>query len=184
MKRFISKVLSNKIVCLAMGIVAIALVSSGIVSYMADGDNANNAITIGGNRVGLIENFIPPEELYPGVEFTKDVRVSNVGVNDCYVRVLAVFTNGDMEKYCTVDWNEADYEYNEEDGYWYYKYPVSNGEATSSLFTTVSVSEDIPVLSVEEFDIIVYTESYQAEGYDNYISAWEDYRKNRPNQGG
>ena len=164
-------------------IIFILLISFPVISaYLSDADTAENKLTVGGNRIELIEDFQPPKELLPGTSFTKDVKVENVGPNDCYVRIKAVFTDSDMEKYCTVDFNTTDYVYNSEDGFYYYKEILKSGETTPSLFTTVSLSDSITAEEIKDFDILVYTESYQSEGFTDYASAWEYYARNNPNK--
>ena len=154
--------------------------TTGVVAYLSDADNSDNSFIIGGNTIELVEEFIPPKELAPGVVIKKDVSVTNTGLNDCYVRVMAVFTNSDMGDWCTVDWNTgAGWVYNQEDGYWYYPNPISNGETTPSLFTTITLSEDIPESLVKDFDMIVYAESYQSADSEDYASAWEGYKANK-----
>lgn len=188
-KVHISKKLFNKTTLfLFCAFVLVCMGVAGIYAYLSDGDKASNTFTIGGNRVGITEEFEPPEKLEPGVEFKKDVSVTNVGPSDCYVRVKAVFTDSDMEKYCTVDFNSssdandrsADYWYNSEDGYYYYKEILESGDRSPSLFTKVSISEDIPANEIKEFDILVYVESYQSAGFDNYRDAWAHYHRNDP----
>ena len=152
----------------------------GVFAYLSDADVAVNQVTVGGNRVDLIEEFTPPAKLEPGISFAKDVKVSNVGPSDCFVRIKAVFTDSDMEKYCTVDFNTRDYEYNETDGYYYYKKVLKSEEETPSLFTTVSLSESIPADEIRDFDILVYTETYQSYGFDDYEDAWNHYHRNKP----
>lgn len=154
-------------------------VAGNISAYLTDGDRAINTSSVGGNRVELIEVFDPPSKLEPGVTFSKDVKVKNIGLNDCYVRIKAVFTDSDMGDYCTLDFNDSEYEYNELDGYYYYKKILKKDEETSSLFTTVSLSNSIPESEIKDFDILVYTETYQSYGFDDYREAWKHYQKNK-----
>ena len=151
-----------------------------INAYFTDGDTAVNMSSVGGNRIELVEVFEPPSRLEPGVTFTKDVKVRNVGSNDCFVRIKAVFTDSDMGKHCSLDWNELDYEYSEEDGYYYYKKVLKKNEETESLFTTVSLSASIPEAEIKDFDILIYTETYQSYGFEDYREAWTHYQRNKP----
>ncbi len=170
----------NRFVAAACILLAACLCVSGVAAYMADADKARNQFTIGGVNVELTEEFNPPEKLTPGVVIEKDVKVTNTGPNSCYVRVLAVFSNSDMGQYCTVDWNTTDWVYNENDSYWYYTKAIIDGEVTTSLFTTITLSEEIPEAAIKDFDMIVYTESYQADGFADYQSAWANYQANKP----
>lgn len=163
----------------AMFIFGIVFIGNA-VAYMSDGDTAINHITVGGNRVEIVETFNPPSELLPGISFQKDVKVENVGPSDCYVRIKAVYTDSDMGKYCSVDFNTADYEYNATDGFYYYKQILKSGESTPSLFTTVTLSNEISTAEIKDFDILIYTESYQSAGFNEYDKAWAHYHKNKP----
>ena len=154
--------------------------TGAINAYFTDGDTAVNNVSVGGNRIELVEVFEPPAKLEPGVSFTKDVKVRNVGPNDCYVRIKAVFTDSDMGKYCTLDLNEQAYEYSQSDGYYYYKKSLKQGEETESLFTCVSLSDVIPEVEIKDFDILVYTETYQSYGFSDYREAWAHYQRNKP----
>lgn len=169
----------NKIIfsCLIIFLLIFSVV--GITSYLSDADSIDNIFTIGGNRVELVEEFNPPDKLEPGISFQKDVKVKNSGPNACYVRVKAVFNNSDVGQYCEVDWNTKDWTYNAEDGYWYYKEPISRWEKTTSLFTTVKLADDIPSYAIDDFDMIIYGESYQSESFDAYEDAWGNYEKNK-----
>ena len=157
-----------------------SLCLTGVTAYLTDADIARNKFVIGGNRIEIEEGFIPPPELKPGISFTKNVRVKNIGTSDCYVRVMAVFSNSDMEKYCEVDWNTENWVYNSEDGYWYYPKAISKGNKTPSLFTKVKIADNTPEASIEDFDIIVYAESYQSGDFKDYQSAWAHYKVNKP----
>lgn len=184
------KKLGRVIAIISISIVSIILIG-GIVASLIDSDKANNTVTVGGNRIEIIEDFSPPEKLEPGVEFKKDVSVKNVGLSDCYVRIKAVFTDSDMEKYCVVDWNTDDFEYNANDNFYYYKKELKQGEITESIFKKViikttydsdgdGIEENISTDEMKDFDILVYAESYQSRGFNNYTEAWKHYKRNKP----
>ena len=153
---------------------------AGISAYLTASDNAENSFVIGGCNVEVVEDFVPPPEIDPGTEFTKDVQVKNLGPSECYVRVKAVFTDSDMGDNCTVDWNTSDFEYNDEDGYYYYKDKLEVGESTESLLTNVKVSDSISDSEIKDFDILIYTEAYQSDGFSDYEEAWLHYSRNKP----
>ena len=69
----------------------------------------------------------------------------------------------------TKDWTQAD------DGYWYYAGIVEPGAVTSSLFTKVTIG-DIEEEQRKTFDIILYAESVQAEGYTSIQAAFAGIR--------
>ena len=159
---------------------AAALASGTAYAYLTDRDSAVNQTVLGGNRIEVEEEFTPPEELEPGSVFSKAVRVKNTGRSDCYVRIKAVFSDSNAGQYCSMDWNTADFDYCADDGYYYYTQKVSSGELTEYLFTTVSVSPEAPSGALAELSILVYAESCQAAGFENYAAAWENYRRNQP----
>jgi hypothetical protein len=182
----------------------------GLHAMLTDKDKANNDLVIGAVNTVIVEDFTPPPKLEAGKSFTKDVKVNNVGPTACFVRIKAVFTDSDMEKLCTVDWNTTDFIYNEQDGFWYYPHVLESNDGTPSLFTTVTVKTtikqsqkqedgstvevDVPVTEamLKDFDIIIYQEAFQAvctdksytvdenEYFVNYQDAWAKYRENHP----
>lgn len=165
------------------------LVSGLIYAYLTDADRTDNIAVIGGNRIEIIEEFDPPKELTPGISFKKDVSITNIGLSDCFIRIKAVFTDNQMEDLCTVDYNHTYWVYDSEDGYWYYPLAISQGEKTESLFTTVTINsganeDENAIISalIKDFDILIYAESYQSEGFSSYKAAWNHYHRNKPGE--
>lgn len=158
---------------------AVLLSVSGISAYLADGERIVNQTMVGGNRIEVVETFTPPDEVKPGTVIHKDVKVKNVGHSDCYTRVLIVFSDSEMEKHCRVDWNTKDFVYDSTDGYYYYPGVLEEGEFTPSLITTIRVNASAPADEVMPFNVIVYAESYQANGFSDYREAWEHFRRNK-----
>lgn len=182
----VKKMLKEKAAVIVCCVLALSIFcSAGIIAYFTDGDTVKNEFIIGGNTVDVIENFIPPEELEPGVVFTKDVKVSNTGPNDCFVRMSVVFSDEDIGKYCEVNYNTADWVLEQEDGYWYYKNPLASGAITTSLFTSVKVKDSAPLDAMKDFEVLVYTESYQSydrvnqRPFTSYQDAWDMYEANK-----
>jgi len=161
-----------------MGLVVALTGVAGIAAYLTSGDTATNELVVGGVTSEIIEEFEPPKELKPGTSFKKDVKVKNNGVSDCYVRIKAAFTDSEMESRCTVDYNKTDFIYNEQDGYYYYPKPIKKDEETPSLFTMVTLDPNLSQSEIQAFDILIYHESYQANGFSDYQSAWNNFEKN------
>lgn len=172
---------ANIKVIITCSLILAAVATTGIIAFLTDSAGAYNKMVIGENSIDLIEDFTPPKELAPGVSFKKNVKVKNVGSLECFVRIKSVFTDSDMGNYCEVDWNETDWAYDSADGYWYYKYALPSGKATTSLFTTIKLSKDTPEAAIKDFDMIVYAESYQSYGFADYAAAWANYKTNKPN---
>lgn len=176
----IQKIKKRNFIIAVAAVLLSGFAARGVYAYYTDGDHAINEFTIGGCNVEVVENYEPPKELSPGVKFTKEISVKNLGSSSAYVRIKAVFTTSDMEQWCTLDWNTKDFIYNEDDGFWYYTKPLDEGENTTNLFTSVTLSKDIPESEIEAFDILIYTEAYQSYGFNDYQSAWDYYVINKP----
>ena len=132
---------------------------SSVSAYFVDKATKKNSFTIGYVETKIEEDYTPPKDLKPGIKFTKKVTVKNTGPNDCYVRMLVTFSNSQMEDACSIDYNNAEWEKNPHDGYWYYKHLLKSGETTEPLFNTVTISSDVNPNDLQDFDINVYHES-------------------------
>lgn len=151
----------------------LAVVSIGIVyAYFTGSANKNNQFSIGGNEVEIIEEFEPGDETKPGDVFTKKPSVMNTGSVPCYVRAFAEFNDNAVAQCASVDWNNTAWTVKQEDGFYYYKTVLQPGEVTEPLFTQVAISSDADPELVKKFDIIVYAESVQSEGFSNYEEAF------------
>ena len=153
---------------------------TGVRAYLFDGDWANNRIKIGECNIRIVEDFDPPKELAPGISFRKNVQVKNEGPSDCYVRVKALLTDSHMEPFIEIDWNTSSWQYDPTDGYYYYIYPLEDGDYTESLLTTVTLIEGDYQAQIKDFDILIYAECYQANGFSSYQEAWDHFEINKP----
>ena len=143
----------------------------GISAYSMAKDMAMNRVKIGNNTVTITENFVPPDELKPGIAIKKQVVVTNTGKVPCVVRVYAEFTNQDIKKFASLDFNSTDWALNQ-DGYYYYKKPLNVGEKTSPLFNEIKIADSASQADLENFDVLVYAESLNATMEDQYSSVW------------
>lgn len=177
----------KKFKVLVISLLFVASFCTAMYAYLSDTDSAFNTVSVGSVKIELIEEFDPPEKLFPGTSFTKDVKVKNTGSNPCYVRVKAVFSDSDMERYCDVDWNKTDFVYDEVSNYWYLKSPLKAGAVSKSLFTSVTVQSSAPEASMKDFEILVYAEGFQTKGnvngswraFTDYKEAWAYAAKNK-----
>lgn len=167
-------IIASCVVVAIVGCLSFNLISA----YLTDKDSKVNDLTVGYNTIQVVEDFDSPKELVPGLSFKKDVKIENTGKVDCYVRVKSVFTDDDMIPYCNIDYNTTDWVYNDEDDYWYLIKPVAVNDVTSSLFTTVTIDSNADSADIKDFDILIYAESYQSNGYSTYQDAWSDCYKN------
>ena len=151
--------------------------TDGITAYFTDADQKENLTTIGGNEIEITEEFDPPEELKPGITFNKYPCVRNTGTVPCYVRMFAEVNDSSVGQYTTFQFDNDKWTTKKEDGYYYYKNVLKVGETTEPLFTTVSISDSINDSKLKDFDIIIYAESVQSEGFSDYDAAWKSISK-------
>lgn len=148
---------------------------AGMLAYYSDSEQQGNRFQTATNKVEITEEF-PPGDKTPGEPFTKKVAVQNDG-SEAYVRVKVRFSDGDMEKYCTLDWNTTDWKY--QDGYYYYTKVLPEASTTPDLFTQVTISKDTPDDVLKDFNIFVEAESIQVGYFKDYTEAWTAFDKNR-----
>ena len=148
---------NKKIILIALSLCLLFVGS--ISAFLVVKNNKTNTITIGAVNSKIVEDFNPPSELKPGISFKKKVAVKNLGPNDCYVRVLVGFSDSEMENLCSVDYNDKDWTYNYDDGYWYYNSSIKKGETTSNLFNKVTISDSCNENDLKNFDITIYHET-------------------------
>lgn len=160
----------------------------GTNAYLTSSDQAVNVIGVGKNTTTIEEEFPKPSPL-PGdedKEYSKTVWVANGTVQekghsvDCYVRVSLGYSNDDIGRAVVLkqldqkNWTKAD------DGFYYYKKILREGEVTTPLFSGIEVDsskiEKAYLDQISDFEIQVYEESVQAAGFQNYESAWSFYQ--------
>ena len=174
------KALKNK-KALSVSALAALLLIGGILAYQSSSDSADNLFGIGSDRTQIVEKYEPPATLEAGISFPKEVQVVNNGNAPVYVRVMALFTDESVLDYTTLDYNTSAWDYNSNDGYWYYKQPLEAGKKTDPLFQTVSISRDVSDGDIKDFEILIYHESCEKGTHETYEEAWTDFLKNLDN---
>lgn len=96
---------------------------------------------------------------------------------DCYVRMSLSYSNDDIGRGVKLTGLDmANWVYNSQDGYYYYRKKISEGEKTAPLCTGFQIDpqkiDDTYRDSIKDFEINVYEEAVQAEGFSDYESAW------------
>lgn len=155
------KITKKMLIILIITITLVITATTGVYAYFTHKKSTMNQINLAYNKITVNENYIPPLNIQKGTSFIKEPYITNVGTVDCYVRIKSVVSDSRVEKYLTIDYNNTDYTYNAEDGYWYYKTALKPGEKSKSLFTTVKIAEDADDIVLDGFDIYVYAESIQ-----------------------
>lgn len=131
-------------------------------AYLLAEDAAQNRFSVGGNETVIIENYDEVKSLHPGMTIDKTVSVKNTGANDCYIRVLALFSDSDAEEYAQLNINDADWQ-QKDDGYYYYNGVLASGQTTSNLFSNVSIGQNADNKELKGFEIFIYAESINKE---------------------
>ena len=156
-----------------------ALSFGGTFAYLTNTENRLNSIFVGENKITVDED-VGNLVAKPGAVVDKKPFVENTGNLDCFVRMRVDFSTSvaglpnNEGGYCTLDYNTTDWEYNADDGYWYYKHilPVGGSTEDNALFTTATISNDVAEDDMEEFDIYIYAESHQVGDFEesDYMS--------------
>lgn len=140
-------------------------VTSGIYAYLSAKDSRVNRLTFGQNVIETEEEFPTPDPR-PGDSIEKKVRVKNTGDVPCFVRTRILFSNGDAEGVSILELNTTDWTERQEDGYHYYKHILPVGKNSADLLTAVKIADSARLEELKDFQIIVYSESVQSEGYE------------------
>lgn len=152
----------------------LALLSCGSVfAYFTSQKEKVNAMTFGENVITTEEEFPEPDPK-PGDSVKKEVSIKNTGDVPCFVRTKILFSNNDAENVSTIDINTTDWVKNA-DGYYYYKKIVPVEKNTSLLMTAIKIADNANLDTLEDFEVIVYSESVQSEGFKDseYLEAFK-----------
>lgn len=142
---------------------------TAISAYFISTDVAHNTMTVGYNTISILEEFIPPDKLYPGVVIAKKVNIENTGETPCAVRVSVEFSDKDMGQIAEMDIDEEHWVC-KEDGYYYYKGILDTGGIAHPLFNQILISETASPAVLKDFDVMVYAESRNAELDNDYMN--------------
>lgn len=160
----------------------------GTAAFFSAYDQAENRVAVGRNDTEINEEFPDPSD--PGdnetPEYKKTVWVGNTsqaekGFNvDCYVRMSLSYSNQDIGKAVTLlGLDTVNWAYDSNDGYYYYRGILKEGEATAPLFTGFRIDrsnmDELYQDTIDDFQINVYEESIEAADFKDYRSAWKYY---------
>lgn len=159
--------------------------TAGTLAYFSDFDKKVNSMAVGSVETEIDEDFPDPTPtpVSKVPSYRKEIWTGNFSTNkkgfqsDCYVRMMLSYSNSDIGKGVellgldTVNWK-----YNSQDGYYYYRKKLAEGERTTSLCTGFRIDpgkiDTTYKDSIPRFEINVYEEAVQAEGFSDYESAW------------
>lgn len=158
-----------------------------VAGYQTAYDAAVNKIGVGNITTGIDEEFPTPPPVSPeeNTEISKKIWVTNKasGTNEtsvnCYVRVAVGYSDNDIGKAVMMNGQDTENWIYCDDGFYYYKNILKEGESSSPLCTGFTVNsaklEKTYWEQLENFQIQVYEESVEANGFDDYKSAWAYY---------
>ena len=157
------------------------LLTAGTAAYLSASDQKVNTLAVGHVTTEIEENFPDPTPtpVEENPSYIKEIWTGNFSGGergfhaDCYVRMALSYSNYDVGKGVellgldTVNWL-----YNNEDGYYYYRNVVTEGEKTTPLCSGFRIDsskiDDTYKDSNTEFEINLYEESDQAEGFSDF----------------
>lgn len=187
-------------ICALFSVLLLATIFSTAL-YLTSVDGEKNSVKIGENKIEIFEEFNPPDELHVGENsYQKKISIENTGNTEAYIRVFFDFSSSDISSMSEIssDNGETFYSYEEfkthlpenweyvSSGllgeYFYYKAPVRPGEKTSNLITNIKTTFSSAV-DINEYDIIVYSESVQTmdkngmpfSGNTAWASSWTEF---------
>ena len=139
--------------------------------FLVSTDSALNRLSCGHNTAGIVESYAPPASFAKGDEVIKEVKVKNEGSVPCYVRVFAEVSDPDERDTLELNIDSSAWSEKSSDGYYYYRHVLPPGSTTAPLLKAVTAKAD-----VSGFKIICYSETVQAEGFNNAQEAFEKIR--------
>lgn len=167
----------------------------GTQAYLSSFDQRTNTATVGYNETSIQEEFpdITPTPVSEKPQYIKNVQIVNQGgkaetsLSDCFVRAELSYSDSDIGKAVVLEGqNKKDWIYR--DGFYYYKNILKKGESTSPLFTGFHIDPQKVNGKYQElindFEINVYEESVQAEGFSDVWDAFRYYGRALAAKGG
>lgn len=147
--------------CLLAGITG-----SVAYAYLIDRQETINRIHVVENKTHIEEEFEPPQDPGPGEVIKKKPCIVNDSMIPVYVRVKVEFSNREAREQCqpleiNSSWKAK------EDGYYYYQEQLEPGERTETVFDNIVIKNTIKKEDLVPFDILVYEESVQSEGFSS-----------------
>lgn len=144
----------------------------GVYAWFISSDEQGNYFTTGMNDVEIVEEF-PEPEITPGKTIKKNVEFTNTGTVPCFVRAKYYYSNSEAEEQTVLEFGEEGWQV-EADGYYYYAERILPGEKTRPFLTAVKIGENS---RLEDFDLIVYTETVQAEHHEQATEAFAHLKR-------
>ena len=154
-------------IVIACAVVLITGVSTAF-AWLFAGAQKTNEITAGDQSIVISENnfSVVPNDIIDNPIINKDPVITNNGNTPCYIRAYVGCNSFNTEIKPFVDKDEWTFE----DGYYYYKNLVNQGESVT-FFRQIEFVFDGTSLN-DSFDVFIYAESVESDGSVSYADAW------------
>lgn len=139
--------------------------------FLVSGDSVTNRLSCGHNTAGITENYNPPEAFAERETYVKEVSVKNEGSVPCYVRVFAEIEDPEIRNSLSVLVDTENWSEKQSDGFYYYSGVLDTGETTPPMVKSITAKAEIT-----DFKMICYSETAQAEGFNNAKAAFAAIR--------
>lgn len=163
--------LKNKKVFIIILLLILFITTGYTSAYFTDTKTKSNHFNVGNNVCEIIEEFTKPQNYTANKTYSKKVRVKNVGTVPCYMRVFVEPSTTDVEITLNIDSSK----WTKKDDYYYYNDIVNVNEETTNLLTSVTIG-DTTSDKLKDFEVIVYSESVQADRYTSCYNAFNDMK--------
>ena len=147
---------NKKPIIFIMLLVVLGMVVGGTLAYYTTTDTYENEFVAGKYDIETIEAFVSPENWTPGTTTPKTVIATNKGNTMAAVRVKLTpswvdangdplpLTDGNDELAAIINFaSDVNTKWVYENGYYYYVYPVKEGQSTSTLIESVTFNPDV-----------------------------------------
>lgn len=161
----------KKIAAIMLTLLIAGISTGAAFAYLTARQTVDNVLTAADTEICITEKFDPPKEIQPGTVIPKTVAVTSSSSVDCYVRVLAEFSDRNAENFCEPlkiqeGWRKS------EDGYYYWKEKVKPGETTGNLISEIVIKQDAQKTELKDFEVLIYAEAVACQE-DSMQDAWK-----------
>lgn len=148
-----------------------------VFAYFTQEKIQKNKVLVGENKSKIEEEF--PDPSIKEINLKK-VEIHNKQSVPCFVRVKLLWSDFNVKQKSSLDIDETNWEYNQEDDYYYYKEVLAPNTGVASFFSTLRVQNPT---EQDDFEVTVYEETYQQGDFqeNQYKEAFLEYQKNRGN---
>lgn len=166
--------MKRKSIILSIIILIAIMIAGGSLAWFTSSPNeAVNEFKLGTVKVEVMEpGFTNLQTVSTGETYAKNVQVKSLGTKRTYVRVRLVPEWSDPSLSVSnvqLNLNTGDWTEKQADGYYYFKYYLTEGQETSFLLNSVTFT-DLP----EEYSEKKFTLKVVAEGVQITHEAWKD----------